>query len=139
MTHVGIGYDVPQLIAGRKLFLGGVEIPHTKGLDGHSHPDALMHAICDAILGALGEPDIGHLNPSSHQTMPAIRKTDCQFWQRPDESAAVVLIGGHRVARSFLPTKLLSAKDTNHSRPRIVLAMLYVTNPFTDERGLAKV
>jgi 2-C-methyl-D-erythritol 2,4-cyclodiphosphate synthase len=60
MVHVGIGYDVHQLVEGRKLILGGVHIPHTKGLDGHSDADALMHAICDAILGALGEPDIGH-------------------------------------------------------------------------------
>lgn len=60
MIHVGIGYDIHPLVAGRKLVLGGVEIPHPKGLDGHSDADALMHAICDAILGALGEPDIGH-------------------------------------------------------------------------------
>ena len=65
MVHVGIGYDVHQLVAGRKLVLGGVEIPHTKGLDGHSDADALMHAICDALLGALGEPDIGHFFPNT--------------------------------------------------------------------------
>jgi 2-C-methyl-D-erythritol 2,4-cyclodiphosphate synthase len=65
MVHVGIGYDVHQLIAGRKLILGGVEIPHTKGLDGHSDADVLMHAICDAILGALGEDDIGHFFPNT--------------------------------------------------------------------------
>jgi 2-C-methyl-D-erythritol 2,4-cyclodiphosphate synthase len=65
MVHVGIGYDVHQLVAGRKLILGGVEIPHTKGLYGHSDADALMHAICDAILGALGEEDIGHFFPNT--------------------------------------------------------------------------
>jgi 2-C-methyl-D-erythritol 2,4-cyclodiphosphate synthase len=65
MVHVGIGYDVHQLVAGRKLVLGGVEIPHTKGLDGHSDADALMHAICDAILGGLGEEDIGHFFPNT--------------------------------------------------------------------------
>ena len=65
MVHVGIGYDVHQLVAGRKLVLGGVEIPHTKGLDGHSDADALMHAICDAVLGALGEEDIGHFFPNT--------------------------------------------------------------------------
>ena len=54
-----------RLVAGRKLILGGVEIPHTKGLDGHSDADALMHAICDALLGALGEPDIGHFFPNT--------------------------------------------------------------------------
>jgi 2-C-methyl-D-erythritol 2,4-cyclodiphosphate synthase len=65
MVHVGIGYDVHALVAGRKLILGGVEIPHTKGLDGHSDADALMHAICDAVLGALGESDIGHFFPNT--------------------------------------------------------------------------
>ena len=65
MVHVGIGYDVHALVAGRKLILGGVEIPHTKGLDGHSDADALMHAICDALLGALGEADIGHFFPNT--------------------------------------------------------------------------
>jgi 2-C-methyl-D-erythritol 2,4-cyclodiphosphate synthase len=65
MNHVGIGYDVHQLVAGRKLYLGGVEIAHTKGLDGHSDADVLMHAICDAILGALGEADIGHFFPNT--------------------------------------------------------------------------
>ncbi len=65
MVHVGIGYDVHALVAGRKLILGGVDIPHTKGLEGHSDADALMHAICDAILGALGEADIGHFFPNT--------------------------------------------------------------------------
>jgi 2-C-methyl-D-erythritol 2,4-cyclodiphosphate synthase len=60
MVHVGIGYDIHPFKQGRKLILGGVDIPHTHGLDGHSDADVLMHAICDAILGALGEPDIGH-------------------------------------------------------------------------------
>ncbi len=66
MIHVGIGYDVHQLMVGRKLILGGVDIPHTKGLDGHSDADVLMHAICDAVLGALGEPDIGHFFPNTN-------------------------------------------------------------------------
>lgn len=65
MVHVGIGYDVHALVAGRKLILGGVEIPHSKGLDGHSDADALMHALCDAVLGALGEADIGHFFPNT--------------------------------------------------------------------------
>lgn len=65
MVHVGIGYDVHQLVVGRKCVLGGVEIPHSKGLDGHSDADALMHAICDAVLGALGQEDIGHFFPNT--------------------------------------------------------------------------
>jgi 2-C-methyl-D-erythritol 2,4-cyclodiphosphate synthase len=65
MTRVGIGYDVHPLVAGRKLILGGVEIPHERGLDGHSDADVLMHAICDAVLGALGAGDIGHFFPNT--------------------------------------------------------------------------
>lgn len=65
MVHVGIGYDVHRLVAGRKLVLGGVVIPHAKGLDGHSDADVLMHAICDAVLGALGEGDIGQFFPNT--------------------------------------------------------------------------
>jgi 2-C-methyl-D-erythritol 2,4-cyclodiphosphate synthase len=65
MVHVGIGYDVHALVSGRRLILGGVEIPHPKGLEGHSDADALLHAICDAILGAMGEADIGHFFPNS--------------------------------------------------------------------------
>ena len=65
MVHVGIGYDVHALVEGRKLVLGGVEIPHSKGLEGHSDADVLMHAVCDAILGALGEVDIGHFFPNT--------------------------------------------------------------------------
>lgn len=65
MIHVGIGYDVHRLVEGRKLILGGVAIPHNKGLEGHSDADALIHAICDAIFGALGEGDIGHFFPNT--------------------------------------------------------------------------
>jgi 2-C-methyl-D-erythritol 2,4-cyclodiphosphate synthase len=65
MIHVGIGYDVHPLAPNRKLILGGVEIAHDKGLEGHSDADVLMHAICDAVLGALGEGDIGQFFPNT--------------------------------------------------------------------------
>jgi 2-C-methyl-D-erythritol 2,4-cyclodiphosphate synthase len=65
MNRVGIGYDVHQLVEGRKCILGGVEIPHSRGLDGHSDADVLLHAITDAILGALGERDIGSFFPNT--------------------------------------------------------------------------
>ena len=57
--RIGYGYDVHQLVSGRKLILGGIEIPHHKGLSGHSDADALLHAISDALLGALSLGDIG--------------------------------------------------------------------------------
>ncbi|MDD5260341.1 MAG: 2-C-methyl-D-erythritol 2,4-cyclodiphosphate synthase [Methylacidiphilales bacterium] len=65
MNRVGIGYDVHRLVEGRKLILGGVEIPHHLGLDGHSDADVLIHAIADALLGAIGSSDIGHHFPNS--------------------------------------------------------------------------
>ncbi len=63
--RIGHGYDVHQLVAGRVLILGGVTIPHAKGLMGHSDADALIHAICDACLGAAGLGDIGYHFPDS--------------------------------------------------------------------------
>jgi 2-C-methyl-D-erythritol 2,4-cyclodiphosphate synthase len=65
--RVGIGYDVHRLVSGRKLFLGGIEIPYHKGLLGHSDGDVLLHAICDALLGAISEGDIGTHFPDSDQ------------------------------------------------------------------------
>ncbi len=60
---IGIGYDVHQFAENRPLILGGVEIPHSHGLDGHSDADVLCHAIADAVLGAMGKPDIGYYFP----------------------------------------------------------------------------
>ena len=65
MNLVGIGYDVHRFAENRALILGGVNIPHTHGLDGHSDADVLCHAIADAILGAIGERDIGHHFPNT--------------------------------------------------------------------------
>ncbi len=63
--RIGIGYDIHPLAVGRRLVLGGVEIPHAKGLVGHSDADALVHAVCDALLGAMGKGDMGTYFPSS--------------------------------------------------------------------------
>ena len=63
--RIGHGYDVHRLVEGRKLILGGVEIPHEKGLDGHSDADVLVHAVMDALLGAASMGDIGRLFPDS--------------------------------------------------------------------------
>lgn len=60
---IGIGYDVHRFAPNRRLVLGGVEIPHSLGLDGHSDADVLCHAIADALLGSMGLPDIGHYFP----------------------------------------------------------------------------
>ena len=72
MIRTGIGYDVHQFAEGRPLILGGVEIPPTHGLDGHSDADVLSHAIADSILGALGLPDIGYYFPPGDESFKDI-------------------------------------------------------------------
>ncbi|MEA2005644.1 MAG: 2-C-methyl-D-erythritol 2,4-cyclodiphosphate synthase [Acidobacteriota bacterium] len=71
----GLGFDIHKLVEGRKLFLGGVEIPFSKGLLGHSDGDCLVHAIADALLGAMGKKDIGQLFPDTDPRYKDIRST----------------------------------------------------------------
>ena len=73
--RIGHGYDIHRTVAGRPLVLGGVKFDAPFGLDGHSDADALTHAICDALLGAAGLPDIGHQFPN---TDPAFKNADSQ-------------------------------------------------------------
>jgi 2-C-methyl-D-erythritol 2,4-cyclodiphosphate synthase len=88
MTLTGIGYDSHRLADGRKLVIGGVEIPHAQGLDGHSDADVLAHAVIDALLGAAALGDIGEHFPD----------TDAR-WREADSiellRAVVALIGSH--------------------------------------------
>jgi len=72
-TRVGIGYDIHRLVEGRKLIIGGVQIPYIRGLLGHTDADVLLHAITDALLGAIGGSDIGELFPD---TDPRYRDAD---------------------------------------------------------------
>ncbi len=65
--RTGIGYDVHKLVSGRKLFLGGIEIPSDVGLEGHSDADVLLHSICDALLGAAALGDIGKHFPNTDE------------------------------------------------------------------------
>jgi len=73
MIKTGLGYDIHRLIKGRRFLLGGVEIPFSKGEEGHSDGDALAHAVCDALLGASALGDIGELFPPSD---PAYKDAD---------------------------------------------------------------
>ena len=68
----GIGYDAHRLVSGRKLILGGVKIPHPRGLEGHSDADVLSHAVADAVLGALGAGDIGKHFPNMEESIRGI-------------------------------------------------------------------
>ena len=72
MIRIGQGFDAHQLVAGRSLWLGGVEIPHDRGLEGHSDGDVLLHVVATAILGALGEGDLGAHFPSSDPALSGI-------------------------------------------------------------------
>jgi len=72
MMRIGLGYDVHRLAAGRPLILGGVQIPHERGLLGHSDADVLVHAVCDALLGAAGLGDIGTYFPDTDPSLAGI-------------------------------------------------------------------
>lgn len=89
---VGHGFDAHRLAAGRKLILGGVEIPHARGLEGHSDADVVVHAIMDALLGAAGLGDIGGMFPSDDDRWAGASSIDLlsQAWAR-------VRAGGHAV------------------------------------------
>ena len=76
MIRCGIGYDVHRLAKGRKLILGGVEITHTHGLEGHSDADVLSHAIADALLGAIGAGDIGQHFPNTDESIRGMSSID---------------------------------------------------------------
>jgi len=76
MIRCGVGYDVHRLAKGRKLILGGVEITHSHGLEGHSDADVLSHAIADALLGAIGAGDIGQHFPNTDESIRAMSSID---------------------------------------------------------------
>jgi len=71
-VRIGHGYDAHRLVAGRPLWLGGVDVPHARGLAGHSDGDVLLHAVASALLGALGEGDLGRHFPSSDPALAGI-------------------------------------------------------------------
>jgi 2-C-methyl-D-erythritol 2,4-cyclodiphosphate synthase len=75
-VRCGIGYDVHRLVEGRKLILGGVEIAHSRGLEGHSDADVLSHAIADALLGANGAGDIGQHFPNTDESIRGINSIE---------------------------------------------------------------
>lgn len=90
--RIGLGYDVHQLVPDRKLWLGGVEIPHTLGLLGHSDADVLLHAICDALLGAAALGDIGKHFPDND---PKYKNIDSKLLLR--HCNELLLENGYRV------------------------------------------
>jgi len=107
--RVGLGYDVHRLIEGRPLVLGGVTIPHSRGLDGHSDADVLLHALCDALFGALGESDIGQFFPN---TDPRWKNADSLVFLA--EAARLVRERGGRVVNVDLTVVAEEPKVNPH-------------------------
>ncbi len=91
--RVGQGFDVHRLVAGRALRLGGVELEHTRGLEGHSDGDCVLHAVCDALLGAIGAGDMGHHFPSRD---PRWRGVESRVFV--EEVSRLVSAGGFRLS-----------------------------------------
>lgn len=92
MIRIGQGFDVHQLVEGRKLMIGGVELPFEKGLLGHSDADVLLHAITDALLGAAGLGDIGHLFPDTDPKFKNANSMELLY-----EANQKILIGGFTI------------------------------------------
>lgn len=91
--RIGQGYDVHRLVVGRKLVIGGVTISHSMGLEGHSDADVLIHAICDAIYGAVALGDIGtHFSPSDNE----FKNTDSRVFLK--SAGAQVAQSGYRIS-----------------------------------------
>ena len=123
--RVGIGFDIHRLVEGRSLLLGGVKIPSTKGLLGHSDGDVLLHALCDAMLGAVGAGDIGTYFPDSDPRWKGVSSQI--FLEKATELAgrkslrvenvdAVILaeepkLGPHRIAIQRSIAQMLRVKD----------------------------
>ena len=111
--RVGHGYDIHRLVPGRPLVLGGVRIAFELGLEGHSDADCLTHAICDALLGAAGLPDIGHHFPN---TDPSLKDIDSQILLRR--------VVGELKARGFAPVNVDATLISERPRIQPVIAAM---------------
>ena len=146
MFRIGHGYDIHRTAAGRPLVLGGVKFDAAFGLDGHSDADALTHAICDALLGAAGLPDIGHQFPN---TDPTFKNADSQvLLQRviaalrergwvPVNIDATLIAEQPKIAPRLAEMKAALAKSTG--LPVDAIGLKATTNEGSDDigRGLA--
>jgi len=96
--RIGQGYDIHRFAEGRKLILGGVEIPHSSGLLGHSDADVLSHSVADAILGALALPDIGHYFPPNDPACEGINSQEIIIKARKEAERLGYCIGNVDIA-----------------------------------------
>jgi 2-C-methyl-D-erythritol 2,4-cyclodiphosphate synthase len=91
--RIGQGFDTHRLVPGRRLVLGGLAIPHERGLEGHSDGDVLLHAVASALLGALGEGDLGRHFPSSDANLRGIASAEIVAWVRARVAGAGFAVG----------------------------------------------
>jgi 2-C-methyl-D-erythritol 2,4-cyclodiphosphate synthase len=144
--RIGHGYDIHRIVAGRPLILGGVKFDTDFGLDGHSDADCITHAICDALLGAAGLPDIGHFFPN---TDPAYKNIDSQVLLSRvcgelskrgfaiSNIDATVIAERPKIAPRLAEMKAVLAKSTH--TPLTNIGLKATTNEGVDDlgRGLA--
>jgi len=144
--RIGHGYDIHRIVSGRPMILGGVKFDVDYGLDGHSDADCLTHAICDALLGAAGLPDIGHFFPN---TDPAYKNADSQvLLQRviaalrergwaPVNLDATLIAEQPKIAPRLAEMKAVLARSTG--LPVDAIGLKATTNEGADDigRGLA--
>lgn len=124
--RIGTGYDVHRLVSGRKMIIGGIDIPHDKGLLGHSDADVLTHAVCDAILGAAGLPDIGHCFPDTDE-----RFKDIYSIKLLERSMEMVRIKGFEIGNIDITVYAQAPKLSPHRekiRQRLAQALAISTD-----------
>jgi 2-C-methyl-D-erythritol 2,4-cyclodiphosphate synthase len=122
-SRIGFGYDIHRLMAGRKLMLGGVHIPHLIGLMGHSDADVLLHAICDALLGAAGLGDIGQHFPDTDKRFQGISSLKLL------RQVAILLKKKHFVVQNVDSTVVLE-------RPKIALYVPHMKKNIAGALGI---
>ena len=140
MMRIGHGYDVHRLVKGRRLILGGVEIDYKLGLLGHSDADVLLHAICDAILGALGLGDIGQHFPDTDTTLAGIDSRELLREVILKMAAASYLLGNLDATiicqkpklATFIPTMI----DNIAADCRVAVGQINIKATTTEKLGL---
>ncbi|HEY5991335.1 MAG TPA: 2-C-methyl-D-erythritol 2,4-cyclodiphosphate synthase [Candidatus Udaeobacter sp.] len=150
MTRCGIGYDVHRLAEGRKLILGGVEIAHSHGLEGHSDADVLSHAIADALLGAVGAGDIGQHFPNTDESIRGI--SSIEILKRvatllTDKRARVINVDATLITETpritpHLPAmrqKIATAIDTSESNVSVKATTNEKLGPIGRGEGMAAI
>jgi 2-C-methyl-D-erythritol 2,4-cyclodiphosphate synthase len=150
MTRCGIGYDVHRLAEGRKLILGGVEIAHSHGLEGHSDADVLSHAIADALLGAIGAGDIGQHFPNTDESIRGI--SSIEILKRvtellTDKRARVLNVDATLIAETpkiiphvaVMRQKIATAIDTSESNVSVKATTNEKLGPVGRGEGMAAI